>query len=152
MALQAAGVFVVPSHYILRRWTKNVRSKQNQRKMKDVCSSKERYDCLYQKAIELIHEGSLSFESSNVAFHALEETLKQCVTINKSLKIGKEKVGQNSSHEKPLRDPRPSKTKGAPTKRMKSGIEKGHKRTSSAKVKKVRRFSLYQNLYCSYFN
>jgi hypothetical protein len=152
MALQAAGVFVVPSHYILRRWTKNVRSKQNQRKMKDVCSSKERYDCLYQKAIELIHEGSLSFESSNVAFHALEETLKQCVTINKSLKIGKEKVGQNSSHEKSLRDPRPSKTKGAPTKRMKSGIEKGHKRTSSAKVKKVRRFSLYQNLYCSYFN
>ncbi|CAJ2669200.1 unnamed protein product [Trifolium pratense] len=57
MTLQTVGVFVVPSHYILRRWTKNVRIKQNQRKMKDVCSSKERYDCLYQKAIELLVEG-----------------------------------------------------------------------------------------------
>ncbi|WJX50321.1 hypothetical protein P8452_36643 [Trifolium repens] len=89
------------------------------------------------KAIELLEEGSLSFESYDVAFHALEETLKQCAAINKSLKLSKEKVGQNSFHEKSLRDPQPSKTKGAPTKRMKSGIEKGRKRTSSVKVKKV---------------
>jgi hypothetical protein len=137
MALQAVGVFVVPSQYIMRRWTKNVRSKQIQRKMiEDVGSSKERYDCLYKKAIELLEEGSLSFESYDVAFHALEETLKQCAAINKSLKLSKEKVGQNSFHEKSLRDPQPSKTKGAPTKRMKSGIEKGGKRTSSVKVKK----------------
>jgi hypothetical protein len=137
MALQAVGVFVVPSQYIMRRWTKNVRSKQIQRKMiEDVGSSKERYDCLYKKAIELLEEGSLSFESYDVAFHALEETLKQCAAINKSLKLSKEKVGQNSFHEKSLRDPQPSKTKGAPTKRMKSGIEKGRKRTSSVKVKK----------------
>ncbi|WJX09787.1 hypothetical protein P8452_00584 [Trifolium repens] len=90
-----------------------------------------------QHAIELLEEGSLSFESYDVAFHALEETLKQCAAINKSLKLSKEKVGQNSFHEKSLRDPQPSKTKGAPTKRMKSGIEKGRKRTSSVKVKKV---------------
>ncbi|WJX75204.1 hypothetical protein P8452_58757 [Trifolium repens] len=102
----------------------------------DVCSSKERYDHLYQNAIELLEEGSLSFESYDFACHALEEALKQCVTINQSLKIDKEKVSHNNLHEKPLRDPQEKKTKGAP-RRMKSGIEKGRKRTSNDKLKKV---------------
>lgn len=105
----------------------------------DVCSSKERYDSLYQKAIEFLEEGSLSFESYNLAYHALEEARKQCATINRSLKIGKGKVGQSNLHEKALRDPKKANTKGAP-RRMKSGIEKGCKRTASCKVKKVRRF------------
>lgn len=85
----------------------------------DVCSSKERYDRLYEKAIELFKEGSLSHESYNFACHALEEI-----------------VGKNILKEKTLLDPQVSKTKGAP-KRLKSGIEKGRKRTSSGKVKKV---------------
>lgn len=85
----------------------------------------------------MLEEGSLSFESYNFACHALEETLKQCATINKSLKVDKDSVGQNSLHEKPLRNPKGSKTKGAP-RRMRSGIEKGRKRTSNVKIKKVR--------------
>ncbi|KAK2420433.1 FRS (FAR1 Related Sequences) transcription factor family [Trifolium repens] len=150
MALQTVGVFAVPPHYILRRWTKDVRSKHHKRKMKeDVCSSKERYDHLYQNAIELLEEGSLSFESYDFACHALEEALKQCVTINQSLKIDKEKVSHNNLHEKPLRDPQEKKTKGAP-RRMKSGIEKGRKRTSNDKLKKVRIFPLCQNFYNDY--
>ncbi|KAK2376129.1 FRS (FAR1 Related Sequences) transcription factor family [Trifolium repens] len=150
MALQTVGVFAVPPHYILRRWTKDVRSKHHKRKMKeDVCSSKERYDHLYQNAIELLEEGSLSFESYDFACHALEEALKQCVTINQSLKIDKEKVSHNNLREKPLRDPQEKKTKGAP-RRMKSGIEKGRKRTSNDKLKKVRIFPLCQNFYNDY--
>jgi len=38
-----------------------------------------------------------------------------------------------------VRDPKRANTKGAP-RRIKSGIERGRKRTSSYKVKKVRRF------------
>ncbi|KAJ1385074.1 protein far-red impaired response 1-like [Sesbania bispinosa] len=86
MALQVVGVFVVPSSYILRRWTKDIRSKHLERKMNgNANTKKERYDHLYQKTVELLEEGSLSNESFNVVNHALEETLKRCASINQSL-------------------------------------------------------------------
>ncbi|KAK2388376.1 hypothetical protein QL285_062065 [Trifolium repens] len=77
--------------------------------------------------IEFIEEGSLSYESYNFACHTLGEASKQCATINQSLKIDKENVGKNNLGDTPLLDPRPSKTKGAPSQRIKSGIEKGRK-------------------------
>ncbi|KAJ1405850.1 protein far-red impaired response 1-like [Sesbania bispinosa] len=136
MSLQVVGVFAVPSSYISRRWTKDIRSKHLKRKMNDnACTKKERYDHLYEKVFQLLEEGSLSNESFNFASHALEETFKRCASINQSLKIDRETVGKNILHEKPLLDPIVSKTKGAP-RRIKSGIKKGHKRTSSGKVKK----------------
>jgi hypothetical protein len=129
MALLTVGVFAIPSQYILRRWNKDVRSKHHKRKTdEDVCSSKERFDRLYEKTLEFIEEGSLSCESYNFACHTLGEALKQCATINKSLNIDKEIVGKNNLRDMPLLDPRPSKTKGAPPRRIKSGIEKGNKR------------------------
>jgi hypothetical protein len=128
MALLAVGVFAIPSQYILRRWSKDVRSKHLKRKTdEDVSSNKERFDRLYEKTIEFIEEGSLSHESYNFACHALGEALKQCATINQSLKIDKENIGKNKLGDTPLLDPRPSKTKGAPSQIMKSGIEKGRK-------------------------
>ncbi|GAU46502.1 hypothetical protein TSUD_285840 [Trifolium subterraneum] len=134
MALLTVCVFAIPPQYILRRWSKDVRSKHHKRKIdEDVFSSKERFDRLYEKTIEFIEEGSLSYESYNFACHTLDEALKQCATINQSLKIDKENVGKNNLCDMPLLDPRPSKTKGAPPRRIKSGIEKGNKRHKKEK-------------------
>jgi len=136
-ALLAVGVFAVPPRYILRRWTKDIRSSHLKQKMKEgVGSKKERFDLLYAKAIEFLEEGSLSHESYNFAMHALDRALTQCETINKSVKVDIENVGKNSLQVKPLLDPKNAKTKGAP-KRIRSGIEKGRKKTSSSKEKKV---------------
>jgi len=142
-ALLAVGVFVVPPHYILRRWTKDIRSSHHKRKMKeDVGSKKGRFDLLYEKAIEFLEEGSLSHESYNFAMHALDGALIQCATINKSLKVDTENVGKNSLQVKPLLDPENAKTKGA-LKRIRSGVEKGRKKTSSSKEKKVKNSKIY---------
>jgi len=97
---------------------------------------------LYEKAIEFLEEGSLSHESYNFAMHALDGALTQCATINKSVKVDIENVGKNSLQVKPLLDPKNAKTKGAP-KRIRSGIEKGRKKTSSSKEKKVRNSEFY---------
>ncbi|WJX71512.1 hypothetical protein P8452_55497 [Trifolium repens] len=140
MALLAVGVFAIPSQYILRRWSKDVRSKHLKRKTdEDVSSNKERFDRLYEKTIEFIEEGSLSHESYNFACHALGEALKQCATINQSLKIDKENIDKNKLGDTPLLDPRPSKTKGDPSQRMKSGIEKGRKRRKKLIVLKSKK-------------
>ncbi|PNY02183.1 protein far-red impaired response 1-like [Trifolium pratense] len=129
MALLTVGVFAIPSQYILKRWSKDVRSKHHKRKTdEDVCSSKERFDRLHEKSIEFIDEASLSHESYNFACHTLGEALKHCATINQSLKVDKENVGKNNLGDTSLLDPRSSKTKGAPSRRIKSGIEKGRKR------------------------
>jgi hypothetical protein len=95
--LLVVGVFAVPPHYILRRWTKDIRSNHLKRKMnEDVGSKKERFDRLYEKAVEFLEEGSLSHESYNFACHTLEEALTQCATINKSLKVDMEIVGEKN--------------------------------------------------------
>jgi hypothetical protein len=138
MAFQFIGIFAVPSNYILRRWTKDIRSLHHKRKTnEDMCSNKDRYDMLYEKAIQLLEEGSLSKESCNFACQSMEEALKHCAIINQSMKSSRGNVGKKILLDKKLLDPKPANTKGAP-KRIKSGIERGRKRTSSGKVKKVR--------------
>ncbi|KAK2398946.1 hypothetical protein QL285_048836 [Trifolium repens] len=102
----------------------------------DNCSSnKDRYDILYQKAVQLLEEGSLTDESCNFACQSMEEALKHCALINQSLKVSRENVGKNILLDRKLLDPKTASTKGAP-KRLKSGIEKGRKRACSGRVKK----------------
>ncbi|XP_058746308.1 protein FAR-RED IMPAIRED RESPONSE 1-like [Vicia villosa] len=137
MVLQSNGVFSVPSHYILRRWTKDIRSLHKRKMNEDTCSNKDRYDLLYQKAFQLLEEGSLSNEIFNFAYRSLENALKQCAIINQSMKNSKENVGKNKLLEKKLLDPNVSKTKGAP-RRINSGIEKVHKKICTGRMKKVR--------------
>ncbi|GAU33968.1 hypothetical protein TSUD_60980 [Trifolium subterraneum] len=106
MALLTVGVFAIPSQYILRRWSKDLRSMHHKRKTdEDVCSSKERFARLCEKSIEFIEEGSLSYESYNFACHTLGEALKQCANINQSLKVDKENVGKNNLGDTSLLDP-----------------------------------------------
>lgn len=107
-------------------------------------ANKGRYDRLYQKVIKSIEEGSLFNESCHIAYHALEDTIKQCVSINQSLKIDKVKIGKKILLEKPLLDPSVSKIKGAP-KRIKSGIQKSRNRIEWKGEKLC--FSFYQILY-----
>ena len=48
-------------------------------------SRSQRYNNLCQRALKLGDEGSLSEESYNIAFKALEETLRKCERVNFSI-------------------------------------------------------------------
>jgi hypothetical protein len=110
----------------LRRWSKDIRSKHLKRNTdEDVCSSKERFDRLYERTIEFIEEGSLSYESYNFACHTLGEALKQCATINQSLKIDKESVGKNNLRDMHLILLDHQKQKGLHHEELKVGSRKG---------------------------
>lgn len=141
--LQSSGVFRIPSHYILKRWTKDARNGYTSRYMsKEVDPKKQHFNDLFQKANKLIEEGSLSQESYDIAKHALEEALKQCASINHSLNgtsydihsVDKENVNNNVLCDINVLDPRVSNTKGAP-KRVKNQNSNGKK--YNKKPKKV---------------
>ncbi|KAF8408600.1 hypothetical protein HHK36_004663 [Tetracentron sinense] len=87
IVLQISGVSNIPSHYILKRWTKAAKSRHTMRQGSEGVQSRvQRYNDLCQRAIRLGEEGSFSQESYNIAFRALVETLKLCVTVNNSIK------------------------------------------------------------------
>ncbi|OMO80508.1 hypothetical protein COLO4_24061 [Corchorus olitorius] len=145
--LHSLGVFNIPSRYILKWWTKDVRTKYKKGSgCEELQSKKQRRDDLFDRATELIEEGSLSLESYNIAHQALQDALKRCSSVNHSLNLsnkdacganeshdlGKENFDCNILHEKKILDPKVSKTKGAP-KRIKHGIEEKHKGKSKKK-------------------
>ncbi|KAF8390886.1 hypothetical protein HHK36_023185 [Tetracentron sinense] len=81
--LQFSGVYRIPSHYILKRWTKDAKSRQTVGQgLDEVQSRVERYNQLCQQAIKLADEGSLSRDSYNIAFLALEEALNHCPGVD----------------------------------------------------------------------
>ncbi|KAI5353688.1 hypothetical protein L3X38_006582 [Prunus dulcis] len=133
--LQSSGVFRIPSHYILKRWTKDARNGYTSRHMsKEVDPKKQHFNDLFRKANKLIEEGSLSQESYDIVNHALEKALKQCASINHSLNgtsydfhsVDKENVNNNVLCDINVLDPRVSNTKGAP-KRVKNQNSNGKK-------------------------
>ncbi|KAI4298539.1 hypothetical protein L6164_032086 [Bauhinia variegata] len=83
--LQLCGCSSIPSHYILKRWTKDAKSIQS---MVDatikIQTRPARYNDLCKQAIELSEEGSLSEESYNIVFRAFVDALKNCVHVNNS--------------------------------------------------------------------
>lgn len=86
IVLQICGLSSIPSHYIVKRWTKDAKSKQSMAEGTEVTermhSRVQQYNDLCKRAIELGEEGSLSEESYNIAFRALVEALKTCVNVN----------------------------------------------------------------------
>lgn len=82
IVLQMAGIHNIPSQYVLTRWTRDAKSRQQTRKWPNVESRVQRYNDLCQQAFILSNEGSLSHESYNVAFDALEEALRKCESLN----------------------------------------------------------------------
>lgn len=85
IVLQMCGVHNIPSQYILKRWTKDAKSRQTMGQVEVVESRNQRYSNLCQRAFKLGDEGSLSQESYNIAFKALEEALRKCESVNNSI-------------------------------------------------------------------
>lgn len=86
IVLQMFGLHSIPSQYILTRWTKDAKSGQTRREKSDVIKSRvQRYNDLCWQAFKLGDEGSLSQESYNIVFSALEEALRKCETVNNSI-------------------------------------------------------------------
>ncbi|XP_022764331.1 protein FAR-RED IMPAIRED RESPONSE 1-like, partial [Durio zibethinus] len=98
--LHFLGLFNIPSRYIVKSWTKDVRTKYKKGSTcEEVQSKKQRRDILFQRAIELI-EGSMSHESYNIAHQALGDALKHCSSVNHSLKLSDEAAfGANEYHD-----------------------------------------------------
>uniref|UniRef100_A0A5B6YMX0 Protein FAR1-RELATED SEQUENCE n=1 Tax=Davidia involucrata TaxID=16924 RepID=A0A5B6YMX0_DAVIN len=83
IVLQICGLSSIPSHYILKRWTKDAKSRQSVIEGTERIQTRvQRYNDLCKQAIELGEEGSLSEDSYNIAFRALVEALKNCVNVN----------------------------------------------------------------------
>ncbi|OVA12152.1 FAR1 DNA binding domain [Macleaya cordata] len=88
---KATNVFTLPSHYILKRWTRNakdeavldllpsVESQANSHKAKNL-----QYNILYQEAIKCAEEGVASDHSFKVALTALREARNKIVDAKKN--------------------------------------------------------------------
>lgn len=87
IVLQICGLSTIPSQYILKRWTKDVKNRGSVSEGSELVQYRvHRYNDLCQKAIKLGEEGSLSQESYNLAIRALEEVYANCVCLNNSNK------------------------------------------------------------------
>ncbi|XP_057971370.1 protein FAR-RED IMPAIRED RESPONSE 1-like isoform X1 [Malania oleifera] len=86
IVLQMSGVHNIPSQYILKRWTKDAKNREATGQSLDVLESRvQRYNNLCRRAFKLGDEGSLSQESYNIAYNALEEALRKCENMNNSI-------------------------------------------------------------------
>lgn len=87
IVLQMCGLSAIPSQYILKRWTKDVKNRGLISEGSELVQYRvQRYNDLCQKAIKLGEEGSLSQESYNMAIRALEDIFANCVCLNNSNK------------------------------------------------------------------
>lgn len=87
IVLQICGLSTIPCQYILKRWTKDAKSRcLTGESSEQVQSRVQRYNDLCQRAMKLGEEGSLSQESYNFALRALEDTYGNCVSVNNSNK------------------------------------------------------------------
>ncbi|XP_052201336.1 protein FAR-RED IMPAIRED RESPONSE 1 isoform X2 [Diospyros lotus] len=86
IVLQMYGVHNIPPQYILKRWTKDAKSRQIRTQGSEGVESRaQRYNDICQLVFKLGDEGSLSQGSYNIAFNALEEALKKCGKANNSI-------------------------------------------------------------------
>ncbi|GJY73754.1 protein FAR-RED elongated hypocotyl 3 isoform X1 [Tanacetum coccineum] len=86
IVLQICGLATIPSQYILKRWSKDVKNRGIVEGPEVVPYRVQRYNDLCQRAIKLGEEGSLSQESYNLAVRELENVYANCVCVNNSNK------------------------------------------------------------------
>ncbi|ONI17898.1 hypothetical protein PRUPE_3G186000 [Prunus persica] len=87
LVLQVSGVSGIPSHYILKRWTKDAKVRCTVSDgPKRLNYRVQRFNDLCKLAVKLGEEGSLSPEAYHIAFQALEAALKHCVDANNSVR------------------------------------------------------------------
>ncbi|XP_056844937.1 protein FAR-RED ELONGATED HYPOCOTYL 3 isoform X2 [Raphanus sativus] len=84
--LQCCHLSSIPSQYVLKRWTKDAKSRQfsSGEPPQQLQTRLQRYNDLCQRALKLSEEASCSQESYNVAFLAVEEALRNCAGVNTS--------------------------------------------------------------------
>ncbi|KAF8086013.1 hypothetical protein N665_0639s0023 [Sinapis alba] len=82
--LQCCHLSSIPSQYILKRWTKDAKSRQFSGEPQQLQTRLQRYNDLCQRALKLNEEASCSQESYNIAFLAIEEALRNCAGVNTS--------------------------------------------------------------------
>lgn len=83
----ASSVLEIPSHYILKRWTKDAKTVSVLNvglNVTDDCSSSitQRFNDICVRCIKLAQEASLSKKGYDVALHALQEALEKVVYEN----------------------------------------------------------------------
>ncbi|XWS54423.1 hypothetical protein CRYUN_Cryun10bG0088100 [Craigia yunnanensis] len=87
---RVTNVLTLPSHYILKRWTRNARSSVIlEYRASDVYtnyleSHTVRYNTLRHEAFKFVDEGSKSFDTYNVAVGALQEAAKRVALATKN--------------------------------------------------------------------
>lgn len=85
IVLQICGISTIPSQYILKRWTKDAKSRYSMGEGSEQAHSRlQRYNDLCRKAIKLGEEGSLTQESYNLTLRALEDAFDNCLNPNNS--------------------------------------------------------------------
>ncbi|KAL7086581.1 hypothetical protein ACP275_13G010100 [Erythranthe tilingii] len=83
IVLQICGISTIPLQYILKRWTKDAKSRYSMGEGSEMAQTRlQRYNDLCQKAIKLGEEGSLSQESYNMTLRALEDAFENCLNAN----------------------------------------------------------------------
>uniref|UniRef100_A0A2P2J9U5 Protein FAR1-RELATED SEQUENCE n=1 Tax=Rhizophora mucronata TaxID=61149 RepID=A0A2P2J9U5_RHIMU len=87
LVLQMSGVSNIPSHYILKRWTKDAKISQTVSELSNTLHWRvQRFNDICKLAVKLGEEGSLSQEAYDIAHWALETALENCVGANNSVK------------------------------------------------------------------
>ncbi|KAL3524650.1 hypothetical protein ACH5RR_013022 [Cinchona calisaya] len=87
IVLQICGISAIPSQYILKRWTKDAKSRFPVGEGSEQLQSRvQRYNELCQQAMKLVEVGSLSQESYNFALRALDDAFGNCVGVNNTNK------------------------------------------------------------------
>ncbi|KAB2002651.1 hypothetical protein ES319_D11G079800v1 [Gossypium barbadense] len=87
---KATNIFLLPQHYILKRWTKNAKEEAKFDALPSVeihdnsRKGKKQYNLLYQEAIKCAEEGMASDHSFNVALNALREARIKIVSAKKN--------------------------------------------------------------------
>ncbi|KAJ8759801.1 hypothetical protein K2173_009902 [Erythroxylum novogranatense] len=87
LVLQMSGLSIIPSPYILKRWTKDAKISQAVSQISSSLHYRvQRFNDLCKRAIKLGKEGSLSQEAYDIAFDAIEEALQNCKDSNNSIR------------------------------------------------------------------
>ncbi|KAF8406756.1 hypothetical protein HHK36_008848 [Tetracentron sinense] len=86
---RVTNVLTLPSHYVLKRWTRNAKSGivLDDRALELPSNSRDsstvRYNNLRQEAIKYVEEGAKSINTYNVAMDALQEAVKKVASAKK---------------------------------------------------------------------
>lgn len=92
VALITSGVPKIPPHYILKRWTKEMRNRHvvDDFLVEQACNGdrpktiSQRYNDLCQRSFRFAEEGSLSEESYNIALYELQRAVQRLLIVNNS--------------------------------------------------------------------